>query len=380
MTDAWLECAACGLRLPVGAHFRGCPDCRARGRISPLEVQYNFTAVSWPPQNCRQDGIWRWSDLLPPVAVADRLTLGEGDTSLVKLPLRKTGGVVVWLKNETQNPTWSWKDRPNCISVSVAKELGFQKVAAISTGNHGCAVAAYAAAGDMSSTVFCHERAPASQLRLMESYGARTIQRSDAERDLDQLLKDGDHFPCSILCPRAGYSNPFGVEGFKTIAFELFAELGERLPTLIFMAAGSGDGIYGIWKGFRELSLLGLLKNLPRMVACQAVGADSLARAFRAGSRSIKPLPAADTIALSVCEKVTGEHALRAVHQSNGYVLTATDTQIEEAGKSLARMGYALEPASALTFACWQANSESEIGQEPSLLIGSGSAVKWMGC
>ena len=255
------------------------------------------------------------------------------------------------LKNETLNPTWSWKDRPACISLSMAKQLGFARVAAISTGNHGSSTAAYAAAAGLACVILCHPDVSILQCALMTAYGARVVRGGNQEALLKNLLDREGYFPCTILCPRPGYSNPYGIEGFKTIAFEIYEQFGRAVPSRIFVPVGSGDGIYGIAKGFRELHALGLIDGVPRLIGCQASGADS---AYRASARQprAEPLSSVSTLALSVGERVTGDHALSAVWESAGEMVVASDEETLEAAQDLARQGLAVELASALAFAC----------------------------
>ena len=356
--------------------FYGCPACRAIGRVAPLEVACDLGAATLSANHREALGLWRWSSLLPRVRTESRVSLGEGATPLLPIACGRDG-LRVLLKNETANPTWSWKDRPNCVSVSMAREFGFRRTVAISTGNHGCAAAAYSAAATANCVVFCHAGAPESQLALMISYGARVIRGGDQEKLLKQLLERGDHYPCSIFCPRAGYSNPFGIEGFKTIAFELYEQLDHSVPDRVFVPAGSGDGIYGVWKGFRELHKLGWITNAPRMIACQAFGADSAFRAFQKKSHHAEALDSTSTVALSIAERIIGDHALRAVYESDGSVLTCSDEEILEAQRVLMRQGFALEPASAAAVACLQQVASEWSRGETWVVIGSGAAVKW---
>jgi threonine synthase len=211
----------------------------------------------------------------------------------------------------------------------------------------------------------------------MQSYGARVIRGGDQEKLFMQLLQSGDYFPCSIFCPRSGYANPFGIEGFKTIAFEIYEQLGRKIPDRVFVPVGSGDGIYGIWKGFRELRESGVTSQIPMMIAGQASGADSAFRAFRRGSYHIEPLRSASTVALSLAERVTGDHSLRAVYQSGGSVITCSDEQALEALRLLLRQGFALEAASAVALACLQQIALEATSGETWVVIGSGTAVKW---
>ena len=374
MPECWLQCDACGARYEWAPRFFGCDACRNRdGAIQPLEVRYDALFLH-PASN--EAGIWRWKELLPPVEWENRLSLGEGKTSL--LPVRSEEcGPRLYLKNETGNPTWSWKDRPNSVSVSTARQWGFRRVAAKSTGNHGNAVAAYATAGGLSSVIFCHEEAPALQLALMEGYGARVLRGGPQDEVLRKMIADHGYFPCTILCPRAGYTNPFGIEGFKTIAFEICEAMNWSAPDRVFVPVGSGDGVYGIWKGFRELAERKQINKAPQIVGCQAAGADSAYRAWRRNSRVAEVLSSVSTSALSVGELVTGDHALRAIYESGGSMMVCSEEEIRNGFRQLQRRGLALEPASALAFACAQMAIEQAADGETWVVIGSGAAVKW---
>jgi threonine synthase len=273
------------------------------------------------------------------------------------------------LKDETRNPTWSWKDRPNAVSAAVARHFGFARLAVISTGNHGAAAAAFSAANGLGCTVFCHPDAPRLLTDLMTVYGAVVARGGDQEARLEADLARGDTFPGTILCPRAGFTNPFGVEGFKTLAFEIVEQLG-RAPDRVYVPVGSGDGLYGVCKGFRELHAAGVADRVPRVIACQAAGAAPLARAFHSGV--ISPV-VPQTAALSIAEPLTGQHALRAVRESGGDVRTATDTDAVAAVRELARRGTAVELASAVAVAV----ALHDDGDGTAVVIGSGAAVKW---
>jgi threonine synthase len=167
---AWLQCTACAERFDIGPMFYGCPACKANGKTAPLEVAYALPEIRVSVCDSAP-GIWRWAPLLPGIREESRVSLGEGRTPLLPID-SDVAGLNLLLKNETANPTWSWKDRPNCVSVSMAVEFGFSATTAISTGNHGCAAAAYSAAASRNCVIFCHPDAPVSQLALMTSYGA----------------------------------------------------------------------------------------------------------------------------------------------------------------------------------------------------------------
>ncbi len=370
MQNSWLQCDFCESRYAIGPLLFGCPSCAKQGLRRPLEVKYGETQLTPEPSA----GVWRWAGLLPWVAPAHRVTLHEGATPLVPLSLPGIA-TEVYLKNESVNPTWSWKDRPNVVSVSVAKQMGFECITAKSTGNHGNAAAAYASAAGLSATILCNPETPELQLALMEGYGARVILGGDQDRIIHDLIATKKHFPCTILCPQAGYSNPYGVEGFKTIAFEIVEALGGSAPDRVFVATGSGDGIYGIWKGFRELAERNQIERAPRMMACQPHGANSAWRAWHVGRHHVEPLAHVSTRALSVAEAATGDHALRAVYESRGEMRECSECEIEEAARVLRRKGFALELASSLPYACLRGMPHD--GPSRDVLVGSGAAVKW---
>jgi threonine synthase len=354
--------------------FAGCPNCRAAGRIAAVEVRYDYDRVSFQALD-DAPGIWKWGALLPEVRPGNRVSLGEGNTPLLKLD-NWPGPASFYLKNESANPTWSYKDRANSVSVTMAKEFGFPNVVAVSTGNHGNAAAAYAAAAGKRCMIFCHPCAPVEQLALMAHYGATVVRGGHQAAMVSALVEGGDWYPAVVLCPRDGHANPFGVEGFKTVAFELLEQLG-RPPDRLFIPVGSGDGLYGIWKGFVELQRLGRISRLPRLFACQAAGANPYVRAMRAGERRLTAVESARTIALSIEEKIGGQQSLEAIYDSAGDALEATDEEICGMTTALAHRGLALEPASATAVACARQVADSAGEGEIWVGIGTGSVAKW---
>ena len=370
---SWLECLACRARFQLAPLIFGCPQCGDSDGSKPLEMRYAKAAAEW--RFPFEAGVWRWKHLLPDIAPRDRTSLGEGGTALLEIGGGQ--GPRIFLKNETTNPTWSWKDRPNAVSVSAAKYFGFKKVVAISTGNHGNAMAAMAAAAGLEATVICNEDAPALQLAMMQNYGATVLRGGDPEAIIPEMLRQDETYPCTIFGGAGKFCNPFGVEGFKTIAFEIWQQLG-GVPDRVFVPVGSGDGIYGIWKGFRELAEQGLVNSLPRMIACQTAGANSLVRAFRAGQAQITPLAEARTVASSLAERAVGKQALDALYASQGSAVEVTDDQALGAMEAVTRRGIALEPSSAVALAAiGNFRTTADYSAETWVSIGTGAAPKW---
>ncbi len=367
MADLWLECVRCQACIPFGAEFRGCQACRLLGYSSPVEVRYKSLPNKLTP-GPSQRGVWTWADWLPFVPGA--ATLQEGDSPLLQL----SSGLYV--KNETRNPTWSWKDRPNAVTAAVAKHFGYQRLAVISTGNHGVAAAAYSALNQLDCTIFCHPDAPQLCTSLMERFGARVVRGGNQELLLSQALEQPSTYPGTTLDAMHGYTNPFGIEGFKTIAFEIVVQLGGVVPNRVYIPTGSGDGIAGIWKGFRELRDSGIVSTTPKMVACQAAGANSLELAMNSNATAVAALNIVKTKALSIGEFRTGDHALSTVRASGGTVRTVADDKAVAAAKRLARHGLATELSSAVAYCCAEQDLPA-IGSETWVVIGSGAITKW---
>jgi threonine synthase len=348
MPNAWLECTACKSRFDLGPLFFGCPSCAAA-------LVVRSVGASWAPD--------------------DAVSLGEGSTPLIALR-DWAGPSQFFVKNESCNPTWSYKDRTASVSISMARQFGFKQTVAISTGNHGNAVAAYSAAAGLGCTIFCNPGAPELQLALMQRYGAQTIRGGNQNALVRKMVERGGVFPASIVCPIGGFANPYGVEGFKTIAFEIVHQLG-RVPDRVFIPAGSGDGLYGIWKGFWELREFGFAKTVPKIIGCQAEGAACYAEAIRTGAAEPVFIPEPKTVALSIAEEVGGSLALDAIRESGGTAIAVPDEQILAAMRRLSGCGMALEAASATALACASTIAAEASAHETWVMIGTGSIVKW---
>lgn len=365
MPDVWLQCTRCQSREQFAAHNRGCPRCSKSGHREPLTVAYGSFPTALLPDDTRP-GLWRWHRWLPPCA--GEVSLHEGRSTLHQLP----DGTLLF--NETRNPTWSWKDRPNAVTASLARHWGFRRLVVISTGNHGVAAAAYSAVAELECLIFCHPQAPELCTRLMERFGAHVVRTEDAERLVLAELDRGDTYPGTTLDASHGYSNPLGIEGFKTIAFEIVFQLRGMIPDRVYIPVGSGDGIAGIAKGFRELNAAGVIGRVPQLVACQPAGASSLAVAAARGIKKVAPLETIKTRALSLAERRTSDHALAAVDDSLGAVQTATDEEAAFAALELAKHGIAVELSSAVAYAVAR---RRVFDDKLCVVIGSGAVTKW---
>jgi threonine synthase len=374
-----LVCVRCGAAAPLGPAFEGCVTCAGEPRPA-LEVVYDYAALAaagtlraWAS---RPGGLWRFREVLPPPADASILSLAEGATPLVRL--QGPGDHRIWLKDETRNPTGSFKDRLHSVSLTMARVLGFRKAVASTTGNHGTALAAYAARAGIEALVFCDPRAPLVQRRLMQLFGARVVVLADRAAHVGWLVRERGWYPSTGMTPEP-VSTPYGVEGYKTIAHEVYFQLGGRFPGRVLVPTSGGDAIYGPWKGFRELRALGAPGALPRMVAVQAAGCDPIVRGWRAGAAEVPVHPDPRTIAVSIADETGGPASLRAVAESGGAAEAVSEEAILDAMRRLAAQGIAVEPSSAVSVAAalaLAARGELEADEDVVCIL-TGAGAKW---
>lgn len=353
--NKWLECGGCGKSFPLKTTSFICPDCLQNGSTYALEAQYDYDAMT-PEAGKRlvqpQRSMWGYRELLPVEEGAEPVTLGEGMTPLSPLQaLRRIGYASVWYKNESVNPTWSHKDRFNSVAMTQARELGFAGTTCSSTGNHGLSGAAYAARAGLKSVIFFPPETPKVMVDLASHYGAMAVitQWHSREEMVKHLCRQG-WYPGTSL-KNNPLTSPFGVEGYKTIAYEIVADLG-RVPDLMLVPVAGGNALYGIFKGFRELARLGLTEKVPKMIACQAAGANALQRSFEAGRTEVGVQPRAFSLATSTREETSGDNALHALYASGGSAVSVSDLAIQEAMTLVAREGFCVEAASAIPIAC----------------------------
>lgn len=384
--DFWLACPRCGARRDPGPHWWGCGTCRdAAGCPHWLEVRYDLDRVDRDALR-RTGRVWDYAPLLPTRDPASAPTLGEGQTPLVRIAglNREIGLPNLYLKLEMLNPTGSFKDRLHTVNLAVATEIGARRVTLLTTGNSGVACAAYAARAGIPLLIVTDPLSPEGQRRLMRLFGARITAPTrpgpvieNARALMETLVREHDFMPCTVLGPYAGPGNPYGVEGYKTIAFETFAQLG-RVPDRVCVPTSGGDALYGPYKAFRELRALGLAERLPRMTACQPEGANFIVRALRTGSERLLPV-APQTLALSIGDPTGSECILEAIRSSAGDAWDASDTELLAAMALLGRHGICAEAASAAPVAALrrQARAGTIDPEETVVAVLTGSGIKW---
>jgi len=356
---AGLRCLRCSSSFGVLDYAGDCPNCRNEAP-SNLVVAYDDTDAAFRPRprprpSGADRGLWRHGDMLP-VSRHEAVSLGEGDTPLHRLSsLGKELGLDGLLaKDETRNPTWSFKDRLACIAVSTAKKLGAPAVVSSSTGNAGAAVAAYAAKAGLPCIVFTASGAAGPLLTQMRIYGATVVSLARKDQRWPLMHHAVDRFgwfPTSPFFGPVVGSNPYGIEGYKTLAYEVAESLEWRVPDCCVLPVCYGDALIGMWRGFEEMRVLGWTDRMPRMTAAEIYG--SLGTALRSGGDVLPDMPMThDTLAKSTTATRSTFQALHVLRKSGGTATTVSNEAILDYQAKLARLeGLYAEPASAAAIA-----------------------------
>ena len=347
-----LDCVRCGASWPLDHYDHACRSCAESGIAANLSVAYGGAA---PPDRAalpdRPGSLWRFADLLP-VAAADAVSLGEGATPLV--PVDWGAGPAVEVKDESRNPSWSFKDRLATVAVSWAKAAGARVVAASSSGNAGAAAAAYAARAGLACVVLTFRGAAGPMVAQMRAAGAMVVECAspdDRWTVLEAAVRAFGWFPTTPFSGPAAGSNPLGIEGYKTLAYEIACQRGWRVPDWCVLPVCYGDALYGMWKGFDEMRRWGWTDRAPRLAAAEVSG--SLAAALADGAAM--PRPAARgpaSVAASIDVRQGTVQAVEALRRSGGVAVALDDAAILDARSRLARRaGLFVEASSAAAFA-----------------------------
>lgn len=351
----WLECSNCGKQFSAAAVQTFCPDCSA-----PLLACYDLQAAGRRLDRDelarRPKGMWRWHELLPVQEAQHRITLGEGDTPLLSLP--QLGGRLglgrLYVKDESFNPTGSFKARGLAAAISRARELGLRRVIIPTAGNAGGAMAAYAARAGLQALVYMPADTPLANLQECRAAGAEVVLVegliNEAGRQAAERARREGWFDLST------FKEPYRVEGKKVMGYELAQAFGWSLPEVIIYPTGGGTGLVGMWKAFAELEQLGWLESThkPRLVSVQAQGCAPVVQAFAAGAESCQFWQQAHTIAsgLRVPHSFADRLILRDLRASCGTALAVSDDDILAAQKLLGNLeGIFAAPEGAATVA-----------------------------
>jgi len=345
-----LECSLAGQHYPVG------PSYRLSNAGRPLLIRYDLDRIAAATDRdevvARDGGFYKWRELLP-FEHDDRVPrLGEVDTPLIRLGSAPS----VIVKDEGRLPTGSFKARGLALAVSMARELGIDKLCMPSNGNAGAALAAYASRAGLQSLVYCPADTPRMNIDETRLCGAEVVEIDGYIDDCGKLLAaraaEEGWFDVSTL------KEPYRLEGKKTMGLELAAQYQWSLPDAIFYPTGGGTGLIGMWKAFAEMKALGWIDGpLPKMFAVQADGCAPMVRAWEAGDEFAERWEDAHTRAagIRVPQAVGDFLILRTVRESEGRAVAVSEAEIEASWRDLARQdGVLMCPEGAATHAAWK--------------------------
>ncbi len=380
-----LECAACGLKHEARRLHNLCTECG-----KPLLVRYDLEragdSLTKESLSARRADLWRYREVLPVESEENIISLGEGWTPLLDAPrlaqkLGMKAGMLL-IKDESQNPTQSFKARGMSAAVSMAKELGAQKLAVPSAGNAAGALAAYAARAGLETHIFMPRDTPRANIVECEQTGAHVTLMdgliTDCGAEVGRRKELEGWFDVSTL------KEPYRIEGKKTLGYELAEQLDWTLPDIIIYPTGGGTGLIGMWKAFDEMEALGWIgPQRPRMVTVQSSGCAPIVRAFAEGKRFADEFPDAATVAsgLRVPRAIGDFLILNALRASGGTAIAVTDEELLRAVSEIgASEGLFAAPEGAACLPALRKLLEAgEVGKdERVVLFNTGAGVKYL--
>ncbi|HSG45012.1 MAG TPA: threonine synthase [Anaerolineales bacterium] len=379
-----LVCSGCSREFSPKKVHTYCPDCQ-----SPLLAIYDLNQVRSQVDrdeiSRRPKGMWRWRELLPVMDSQNIVFLGEGDTALLKVPnLGKELGLTnLFVKDESTNPTGSFKARGLAAAVSKAKELGIKKVIIPTAGNAGGAMAAYAARADIQAIIYMPKDTPRANIEESRMAGAEVILVEGLISDAAGLA--GEKARADGWFDLSTFKEPYRTEGKKIMGYELAESFGWTLPDVIIYPTGGGTGLVGMWKAFAELEELGWLENnkRPRMVAVQADGCAPVVKAFDDGAEFCDFWTDAHTLAsgLRVPKSFADALILNDLRESSGTAVAVSDEAILQAQSQLGRsegIFAAPEGAATLTALIKLVQEKWIDPEERIVLFNTGSGLKYI--
>jgi threonine synthase len=379
---AHLECSMHPEDRYVADRLHALSDC---GR--PLLVRYELEQIADATSKDliagRPPDMWRYREFLPVRDPNHIVSLGESMTPLVRLNRleQELGAGPVLVKDEGRLPTGSFKARGLAVAVSMAKELGVERMAMPTNGNAGAALAAYGSRAGIETYVFCPADTPEVNVRETALQGATVTRVNGLIDDCGRIVAGGvaemGWFDVSTL------KEPYRIEGKKTMGLELAEQLGWKVPDVIFYPTGGGTGLIGMWKAFEELGAIGWIgAKRPRMIAVQAAGCAPIVEAYEAGADHAERWEHASTVAsgIRVPAAIGDFLILRAVRESGGYAIAVTDEAIIEAQSRVpGAEGLLLCPEGAATFAAYVRSLEHGLVSldDRVVLFNCGSGLKY---
>jgi threonine synthase len=380
-----LECTNCGLRHEWRQLQNLCTACQ-----KPLFPVYDLTAVGRVLKRedlaAREKSLWRYREVLPLPAEVEPVSLGEGGTPLLHAERYGNAAGVpdLWVKDEAQNPTQSFKARGMAVAVSMAKHLGATKLAVPTAGNAGGALAAYAARAGLEAHVFMPRDTPRANIIECRELGANVVLIdgliTDCGAEIARRKSAEGWFEMSTL------KEPYRVEGKKTLGYELAEQMDWTLPDVILYPTGGGTGLIGMWKAFDEMEALGWISSArPRMFSVQASGCAPIVRAFEAGEKFAAKFPNAHTMASGLrVPKAVGDFLMLDILRASGGGALAVedDAMIRMTREVGAAEGLFVAPEGAACFVALRKlfAAKKIAAEDRTVIFNTGSGIKYLDC
>ncbi len=336
---SYLNCRECGNNFPLQEPRWRC-DC---GGLLDIDFEFNLDINTL---KTRKSTLWRYREAIPVVKDDNIVSFDEGMTPLFPLEI---DGKFVLIKLDYLFPTGSFKDRGASVLISKVKEWGIKKVAIDSSGNAGCAVSAYCARAGIGCEVYVPEYASPAKLTQMEMYGSQVHRISGTRDDCAQAVLEA-----AERIYYAGHTwNPFFHQGTKTFAYELWEQLKFNVPDGIIILTGSGSLLIGTYLGFKDLLRKNLIGKMPRLIAVQSENCAPIHKMFSQNLSAIPSLASKKTLAegIAVAAPVRARQIVDIIRETEGYVITVSETEIKKAALESAKNGLYIEPTSAAAIA-----------------------------
>lgn len=359
-----LKCYQCNQKYPIFDRRWRC-DC---GGV--LDIQFS-PSLDESKVIQRAPNLWRYRDAIPLPEDAQPVSFSEGLTPLLPVVLSEK---TLFVKQDYLFPSGSFKDRGATVLISLAKWLGVERVVEDSSGNAGCAIAAYCASAQIGCEIFVPSDTSPGKLAQIQRYGARLQLVPGSREDTAAAV-----MRAAMNTYYASHSwNPFFFQGTKTWAYEVCEQLGWAAPDTVVLPAGNGTLLLGAAIGFRELASMGVTRRIPRIIAVQAENCSPLATAFRMGSTTIPEIEKKNTLAegIGIADPIRGKQILAEVRNSGGSFLTVKESEITASLDAMCRLGFYIEPTSAAVIAGAQRYAATSDHREVIVTTFTGSGLK----
>ncbi len=379
-----LECSACGRCHEWSRLQNLCVSCQ-KPLLAIVDLAAASRTLTRESLATREKSLWRYREVLPLPGEREPVSLGEGGTPLLRASGScRTGDIDLWIKEESLNPTQSFKARGMTVAVSMAKYLGAEKLAVPSAGNAGGALAAYAARAGLEAHIFMPRDTPRANIIECRELAAHVTLIdgliTDCAAEIARRKEKEGWFDMSTL------KEPYRVEGKKTLGYELAEQCNWQLPDVIVYPTGGGTGLIGMWKAFDEMEMLGWIgKKRPRMFAVQATGCAPIVRAFEAGEKTAAEFSDAHTIAsgLRVPKAIGDFLILNILRQSKGGAVAVDDEEMIRIARDVgSKEGLFVSPEGAACFAAIKSlHRAGKVGSgEQVVIFNTGSGLKYLEC